>query len=210
VAARGVTRFPALPVVPQDHGSGRPGLADLDRDRVEYAAWLADVKGCNAREIARRLHGTGRREDGPTPHGRARRHDRKPLVTERELKQSKRDIAAGRRSLHDHGVLPWAVYDAGSVPRRWWVDETFWQAIRAWEREAILHPQPPEEPPLAVSLHRHQERLESIARLLHRAATRATSETDRQARNVLAAATMADRLARAVEVPLRSYPTSRC
>ena len=74
-----------------------------------HAAYLADVEGMTARQIAA--------------------SGRFPFTTERAARQHIRD---GRLTASDLGVWPWAVVDGKSLPRNWWADPAFAHALEEY------------------------------------------------------------------------------
>jgi hypothetical protein len=48
-----------------------------------------------------------------------------------------RYISAGRKRLHDRGVLPWAAFARGAVPADWLRSPEFAEAVQRWRHEAV-------------------------------------------------------------------------
>jgi hypothetical protein len=46
-------------------------------------------------------------------------------------------LAVGRRALHSDAVLPWAAYEDGTLPCKWWQDTLFAGAIAEWRIEGV-------------------------------------------------------------------------
>ena len=206
VVLRGVTRMPVLGQELSDHHRfGRPRLSDQSTPWVEYAAWVRDSAGRSINDVARILYGAANHDADPSPHGRARRRDRKTPITQRDRAQARRDIDAGRRSYSERGVLPWAAYPDGQVPGEWWRDHRFWDAVREWERAAILNPEPATERDAPSPAH-VRDLLDALIRRSNKAATLAVGLTRLHQARLSEAVTLADRLGRAEEVPLRAYP----
>ena len=45
----------------------------------------------------------------------------------------RRWVQDGRKVLHDIGAFPWAVVPAGALPRNWWLEADFQDALRKWQ-----------------------------------------------------------------------------
>jgi hypothetical protein len=91
---------------------GRPPLPASNRSRVELVAYAHDLRDVPVRTIARELH---------------------PDITEGAARaQARRDLAAGRRHLHDDAVLPWAAWAAGALPGDWRDSEQIAAALDQW------------------------------------------------------------------------------
>jgi hypothetical protein len=120
----GPTLLPQLWREPSDPRLGRPRLADTDPQRCEFAAWAHDVYGLTMVHIGHLLH--------PELEG----------YEEAQRKQAERDVAAGRERLHDDGVLPWAIYEEGSVAAEWPTSIRFEEGVQQWQVEAVTKPSP--------------------------------------------------------------------
>jgi hypothetical protein len=99
-----------------------PATARYGRPRVEQArfvrsvlsAWLCDLNGGSAYGVARMLYGG----DPEAPR-----------------KKAQRDVRAGRKALRGAGVLPWAAWRNGTLPKAWWQTIPFRDAVDQWVRE---------------------------------------------------------------------------
>jgi hypothetical protein len=96
-----------------DQRYGRPPLFASDTRRVELVAYAHDLRDVPVRTIARELH-LGISESA----ARA---------------QARRDLAAGRRHLHDDAVLPWAAWAAGALPADWRDSEQLGAVLGQWQ-----------------------------------------------------------------------------
>jgi hypothetical protein len=115
------TRVPQLQcVTPVPDRYGRPPLVECAPERVEFAARASDLCNMPDRKIGQLMHRVGSPEAARA--------------------QARRDIPSGRARLHDDGVLPWAVYEAGCVEPEWWASGQFADAIQQWRREAVIAP----------------------------------------------------------------------
>jgi hypothetical protein len=107
------------------NGNGRPTAGS---EAIRRAAGLRDICRCSYEYIGRhaRLAADGR---------------------ELARKTAKQRVGRGREILHDLGVLPWGVFDpAGHLPKRWWRERGFIDALDEWEH------QPPQLPLNVVGL----------------------------------------------------------
>jgi hypothetical protein len=60
-----------------------------------------------------------------------------PIISDDAARaQARRHLAAGRRGLHGHGVLPWVAWPAGVLPANWWASDGLAAAIQHWHIEA--------------------------------------------------------------------------
>lgn len=85
------------------------------------AAYFRDLCGEPEVEVARRLDladDTLRGEDGS--------------------RSARYSVAQGRRRLGAIGAWPWALAPAGKLPRDWWRDVRYAEALAAWHRESFV------------------------------------------------------------------------
>jgi hypothetical protein len=111
LVVKAATSFPLLATAWSHHGFGRPLKP---RKPLEVVAWLADCTRLSQYRAIQLLYG-----DRPSPKA-AHRYDRD----------------AGRRHLHDHGVLPWAAWPDGKVAAAWWEQPPWEEGVTAWLRSA--------------------------------------------------------------------------
>jgi len=103
------------------HGRGAPRLQDRDQEKVELVAWLVDIGGWSVYRVAHDVVGWSSDLDEDKDRDRAK-------------KQAGRDVAAGRESLRERGVLPWAAFD-GDLPDHWWTTSDWLEALVRWQHE---------------------------------------------------------------------------
>jgi hypothetical protein len=113
--------MPALETRPlEHHGFGRP---PLDERSLLELAWLRDLDEQTERELVELYE-----LDQQRP-GKGRRAD--PRSTLRYRVNRARAVAAAL------GVLPWAAWPDGRLPRGWWSSSAFEAAITRWVGEAL-------------------------------------------------------------------------
>ena len=97
------------------NGNGA-SLAGLDA--IRRAAGLRDVCRCEYEYIAR--------------------HARMP-ADGRQLARgaAKQRVREGRRMLHTGGVLPWGTFEDGRLPKRWWRERAFVDALEEWQHQPL-------------------------------------------------------------------------
>jgi len=105
--------------------SGHPGLTRTEPEAAAYAAWLADMRFLDAREIALVLNFVP-----PATKPRA--------IARPARKRAERFVAAGRLLLRQQGVVPWFLWEDGAVPPDWAVTRGFWLAITHWYRFYVV------------------------------------------------------------------------
>ena len=103
-------------------------MEDRDPSRLLLAALLIDCAGLSLSEAIRRLYGT-------TQDDRSWESDRARL---------RRDRDKGRESLHRRRVLPWALWENGTLPSDWYLTAEFAQGVHWWREDSILAPVAPE------------------------------------------------------------------
>jgi hypothetical protein len=110
-----VLRF-AMPALESDAQVRRNGHERSDRNEaVRRAAGLRDAFRCDYDYIARQVRMIGDARMGS------------------DRKSAKRRVREGRIVLSREGVLPWAAYGSeGALPKRWWKDEPFLEALDEW------------------------------------------------------------------------------
>jgi hypothetical protein len=134
----GPTLFPQLPVAAVlPYGAGRPRNLDVAPERIEFVARAVDVVGLSAYAVARRMYSD---ETIPQDDG-SELIVGSPLPAEKQ--RTYRDLRDGRERLHERGVLPWAVFDAGKLLPAWWNDKRFIAAIEAWRLDRLRANAPP-------------------------------------------------------------------
>jgi len=97
------------------NGNGR---SPVGSDTIRRAAGLRDVCRCNYEYIAR--------------------HARMPADGRgvgRDV--AKRRVREGRRMLHFSGVLPWVTFEEGRLPKRWWRERAFVDALEEWQYQPL-------------------------------------------------------------------------
>jgi hypothetical protein len=109
-----VLRF-EMPAIASPAGR-RNGGGPSDRDEaVRRAAGLRDAFRCDHDYIARQVRFNGDARAGS------------------DRKTTKHRVREGRVLLSREGVLPWAAYGPeGSLPKRWWKDAVFLDALDEW------------------------------------------------------------------------------
>ncbi len=122
-----------LPATPRPTVSSAPGHPPLEttaaRVRCQSVASAIDLREATARGLARAELTFGSEE--------ARRQ------------QTRRDYNAGRRSLCQEGVLPWAAWPDGRLPDGdWRKAPELMEALTEWAREAMRNPAPAPPTPL--------------------------------------------------------------
>lgn len=137
----GPRAMPQLPIKVPRQKYGRPRLERTRPDHVQRLAWLRDL--CDHPIRDRRGPRVNQRRAAWTHRGLARAVYGDDDESNR--KQVTREINAGRRLLHDHGVLPWAIFDTGRLPPEWWLDTFFYQATKAWVARRLLNRHPDAE-----------------------------------------------------------------
>lgn len=119
ILKRGPVRMPSFRVTarmrPERQRRGRPVVSEAAPELCRYEAWLADVGHLGARLMARELRLGGMDE----------RSARRTAASH---------VKAGRRLLHEQGVLPWIVWSRGEVPHYWAHHALFQEALNLWYR----------------------------------------------------------------------------
>jgi hypothetical protein len=118
---RARVEMPALATPTREHhGYGRP---PLEKSALLELAWRRDVLAQPEGELVQ-LHGL----EQPRP-GKGRRKDPGSTLGYR--------INRARAVAAEAGVLPWAAWPAGRLPRDWWRSSEFEAAIVRWVVEAL-------------------------------------------------------------------------
>jgi hypothetical protein len=118
------SRFPRLERIdgaPEHHGYGRPRRAERNRRLVLFVAWARDVAGLTETAVAELLYAS------PDEH-----------ISSTETKRVARAAKDGRLLYRSEGVLPWAAFGDARLPREWWREDAFREAVRAWQAEALV------------------------------------------------------------------------
>jgi hypothetical protein len=119
--------MPVLIEAPRN-GAGRVRGPDLERTRVApLAAGLRDVWRCSYDYIAQQVRVPGKPREAVDPE------------------TAKRWAREGRQQLHRDGLLPWGAFEGATLPKRWWREDAFLQALGRW---MVL---PVEDPAAAAS-----------------------------------------------------------
>jgi hypothetical protein len=121
------TRFPMFRPMFRAAPGARYGRPQAASEAAQSVALLHDAAGLAQNELVQFLYGL------------------EPIAEQRDStadaarKQIRRDLTTGRAWRCDQGVLPWAIYEHGKLPQRWWADDLFCIAIRSWfqHEEAI-------------------------------------------------------------------------
>ena len=116
-------QMPRLAVTPSSHhGFGRPRLIDSNPERLAQLAMFGDLAGCGDRVLARRLEpqndATSAEDTGRSTVRYQRRRARQMLCV--------------------LGVLPWAAYAEGKLPRTWVDDPAFLDSVERWINQTAL------------------------------------------------------------------------
>jgi hypothetical protein len=131
VIALGPAAMPAISwTTPHVRRAGRPRIERTAPALAGVAAWLADIRGFTAREVAQALSLSPGLEAGSwvAPDARAVR------------RAANRYARAGRWALADQGVLPWMAFededgewDGDRLPPMWWESQTFLDDLHVWQ-----------------------------------------------------------------------------
>jgi hypothetical protein len=93
----------------------------------------APVTGADARRRA-----AGLRDIWRCDYEYIARHARMPADGRRlERAVAKHRVREGRRLLNTGGVLPWATFEDGGLPKRWWRERAFLDALEEWQHQPL-------------------------------------------------------------------------